>query len=82
MLNKICTWTAKSAPSPPFSAERNLSPKTGTVDRPELRRVTQPPHIAGPLVVSLYPELIPRNQLKSPIFKFFKYDRNGNNFKM
>jgi hypothetical protein len=42
-------WTAKSAPYPPFPAERNLLPKTGTGGRPELRQVTQPPFIAGPL---------------------------------
>jgi hypothetical protein len=48
MLNKISTMMAKSAPYPPC---------TVTVSRLKsqdptrcLRRVTQPPHIAGPLV--------------------------------
>jgi len=27
MLTKLCTWMAKSAPYPPFPAERNLLPK-------------------------------------------------------
>jgi len=48
--NKICTMTAKSTPYPPC---------TGTVFRLKyqdscrmLRRVTQPPHIAGPLLAT------------------------------
>jgi hypothetical protein len=57
MLNKICTWTAKSAP-PSRSARRGTAYPPCTVtalwlkfqDRDRmLRRVTQPPHIAGPL---------------------------------
>ena len=51
MLIKICTMTAKSAPYPPFPAEFDLLIGTGTSGRPVLRRVTQPPHIAGPLQV-------------------------------
>jgi hypothetical protein len=50
MLNKICTWTAKSAPYPPC---------TVTISRLKYqdparccRRVTQPPFIAGPLCAS------------------------------
>jgi hypothetical protein len=49
MLNKLCTRTAKSAPYPPFPANDKLQPDLGILLWPELRRVTQPPHIAGPL---------------------------------
>jgi hypothetical protein len=40
---------AKSAPYPPFPANDKLQPDLGILLWPELRRVTQPPHIAGPL---------------------------------
>jgi hypothetical protein len=53
MLNKICTWTAKSAPYPPFPTEGALLVKIKTSGRLELRRVTQPPHIARPLGVTV-----------------------------
>jgi hypothetical protein len=49
MLNKICTMTAKSAPYPPCTVTV-LWLKYQDRDR-MLRRVTQPPHIAGPLAV-------------------------------
>jgi hypothetical protein len=48
MLNKICTMTAKSAPYPPCTVTAFWL-KYQDRDR-MLRRVTQPPHIAGPLV--------------------------------
>ena len=47
MLNKICTMTAKSAPYPPCTVTA-LWLKYQDPAR-MLRRVTQPPHIAGPL---------------------------------
>jgi hypothetical protein len=50
MLNKICTMTAKSAPYPPCTVTA-LWLKYQDRDR-MLRRVTQPPHIAGPLAVN------------------------------
>ena len=65
MLNKICTMTAKSAPYPPCTpaALRRLADRAGRGvtayrlkyrDRDRmLRRVTQPPHIAGPLAKML-----------------------------
>ena len=51
MLNKICTRTAKSAPYPPCTVTvywlKYRDPARCC------RRVTQPPFIAGPLVVML-----------------------------
>jgi hypothetical protein len=47
MLNKICTRMAKSAPYPPCTVTAFWL-KYQDRDR-MLRRVTQPPHIAGPL---------------------------------
>jgi len=47
MLNKTCTLTAKSAPYPPCTVTAFWL-KYQDRDR-MLRRVTQPPHIAGPL---------------------------------
>ena len=49
MLNKICTRMAKSAPYPPCTVTA-LWLKYQDPARC-LRRVTQPPHIAGPLGV-------------------------------
>jgi hypothetical protein len=49
MFNKICTMMAKSAPYPPCTVTAFWL-KYQDRDR-MLRRVTQPPHIAGPLVV-------------------------------
>jgi hypothetical protein len=60
MLNKICTWPSfakasegkdgKKCAIPSFSGRKKSSAKeSGQVDRPELRRVTQPPFIAGPI---------------------------------
>jgi len=49
MFTKLCIRTAKSAPYPPFPTEGDLLVKIKPSGRPELRRVTQPPHIAGPL---------------------------------
>jgi len=47
MLNKICTRTAKSAPYPSCTVTALWLKNT---ERGRcLRRVTQPPHIAGPL---------------------------------
>jgi len=43
---------AKTAPDPSFPTDEYLLPETIIVVRPELRRVTQPPHIAGPLCLS------------------------------
>jgi len=51
MLNKIFTRIAKSAPYPPCTVTA-LWLKYRDRDR-MLRRVTQPPHIAGPLWASL-----------------------------
>jgi len=47
MLNKICTRTAKSAPYPPCTVTAFWLKKRDSARC--LRRVTQPPHIAGPL---------------------------------
>jgi hypothetical protein len=52
-LNIICAMTAKSAPYPPFPANDKLQPDPGNLLWPELRRVTQPHHIAGPLATIL-----------------------------
>ena len=59
MLNKICTMTAKSAPYPPCltGAARQACTVTAYWLKYRdparcLRRVTQPPHIAGPLWAS------------------------------
>jgi len=49
MLNKICTWTAKSAPYPPCTVTAFWLKYQDPARM--LRRVTQPPHIAGPLGV-------------------------------
>ncbi len=43
---------AKSTPYPPFPANDKLQPDLGILLWPELRRVTQPPHITGPLAAS------------------------------
>jgi hypothetical protein len=47
MLSKICTRTAKSAPYPPCTVTVFWLKYQDPVRC--LRRVTQPPHIAGPL---------------------------------
>ncbi len=49
MLNKICTMTAKSAPYPPSTVTAFWLKYQDSAQM--LRRVTQPPHIAGPLGV-------------------------------
>jgi hypothetical protein len=60
MLNQLCTWMAKSAPYPPCTpaahyarAGRGVTAFWLKYQDPArmLRRVTQPPHIAGPLGV-------------------------------
>ena len=51
MLNKTCTRTAKTAPYPPCTVTTWWLKKRGSARC--LRRVTQPPHIAGPLVQML-----------------------------
>src|SRR4030042_787429 len=51
MLNKICTMTAKSAPYPPCTVTALWLKNKGRGRC--FRRVTQPPHIAGPLVANL-----------------------------
>jgi len=48
MLDKICTLMAKSAPYPPCTVTA-LWLKFLPDSTRMLRRVTQPPHIAGPL---------------------------------
>jgi hypothetical protein len=57
MLNKICTMTAKSAPYPPCTVTIFWLKYQDPVRC--CRRVTQPPHIAGPLgfiaVANQYP---------------------------
>jgi hypothetical protein len=63
MLIKFCIMTAKSAPYPPFPTEGDLMVKIKTSGRPELRRVTQPPFIAGPLVKMRAKELASRRIL-------------------
>jgi hypothetical protein len=47
MLNKTCTMTAKSAPYPPCTVTAFWLKYQDPARM--LRRVTQPPHIAGPL---------------------------------
>ena len=47
VLNKICTMTAKSAPYPPCTVTAIWLKYQDSTRC--LRRVTQPPHIAGPL---------------------------------
>jgi len=49
MLNKLCTRTAKSAPYPPCTVTASRLKYQDPARM--LRRVTQPPHIAGPLGV-------------------------------
>src|SRR4030042_426588 len=49
MLNKICTMMAKSAPYPPCTVTVFWLKYQDSTRM--LRRVTQPPHIAGPLAV-------------------------------
>jgi len=56
MLNKICTMTAKSAPYPPCTVTGFWLKYQDSARM--LRRVTQPPHIAGPLVKMLGAVLI------------------------
>jgi len=56
MLNKTCTRTAKSAPYPPCTVTV-LWLKYQDPARC-LRRVTQPPHIAGPLAVMVDKRLL------------------------
>ena len=51
MLLKLCTQTAKSAPYPPCTVTTFWLKYQDSALM--LRRVTQPPHIAGPLVVML-----------------------------
>ena len=52
MLNKICTMTAKSAPYPPCTVTAFWLKYQDPARL--LRRVTQPPHIAGPLYLSQF----------------------------
>jgi hypothetical protein len=52
MLNKTCTRTAKSTPYPPCTVTVFWLKYQDSARL--LRRVTQPPHIAGPLVVIIY----------------------------
>jgi len=47
MLNQLCTWMAKSAPYPPCTVTVFWLKYQDSARM--LRRVTQPPHIAGPL---------------------------------
>ena len=49
MFNKICTMMAKSAPYPPCTVTAFWLKYRDPARC--LRRVTQPPHIAGPLAV-------------------------------
>jgi hypothetical protein len=53
MLNKICTMTAKTRAIPSLHRDSFLVPPQAGYQDPArmLRRVTQPHHIAGPLVV-------------------------------
>ncbi len=51
MLNKNCTWTAKSAPYPPCTVTTSRLKYQDPAR--VLRRVTQPPFIAGPLGATL-----------------------------
>jgi hypothetical protein len=53
ILNKLCAWTAKSAPYPPCTVTV-LWLKYQDAAR-MLRRVTQPPFIAGPLAIMRVP---------------------------
>jgi hypothetical protein len=48
--NKNCTWTAKSTPYPPCTVTAFWLKYQDSARM--LRRVTQPPHIAGPLGAS------------------------------
>ena len=51
MLNKICTWMAKTRAIPSLHRDSFLAkvPAPSTRGARCSRRVTQPPHIAGPL---------------------------------
>ena len=72
MLNIICTWTAKSAPYPPCTVTAFWLKYRDSAQC--LRRVTQPPHIAGPLAhifgaVRLSPYAV--------LIKFYLYNLNS-----
>jgi hypothetical protein len=71
MLNKICTRTAKSAPYPPCTPAAHYARAGRSVTAFWLKyqvparmqhRVTQPPHIPGPLAVS---DLAPINNFST-----------------
>jgi hypothetical protein len=49
--NQVCTWTAKTRAIPSLHRDKlPAPPEAGYQDSARmLRRVTQPPHIAGPL---------------------------------
>jgi len=52
MFNKICTWTAKSAPwFVHYGCVPGLYPDENFVVTASILKPTQPPHIAGPLAV-------------------------------
>ena len=60
MLNKTCTWTSKTRAIPSLHRDSFLAKVPSRVlgTARMLRRVTQPPHIAGPLYVTRYPRNI------------------------
>ena len=60
MLNKTCTWIGKNHAIPSFSDRKKLSAKKQDSGLAGMRRVTQPPHIAGPLAqIFQYVTIIP-----------------------
>ncbi len=68
--------TAKSAPYPSFPANDKLQPDLGILLWPELRRVTQPPFIAGPLCLSVTilqnNDNIDIDRLSITVYQYFK----------
>ena len=70
MLNKICTWTAKTRAIPSLHRDNFSAKEPGSARC--LRRVTQPPFIAGPLggipnnshkMQAILPMTSPQNEL-------------------
>ena len=64
MLNKICTWTAKTRAIPFLHRDSFLAKEPGLC--PVRRQVTQPPFIAGPLGASLEKETALMSQRNFP----------------
>jgi hypothetical protein len=85
----IIVTRSLSQPHPTLQILRHTQRPTGTIPCSQpgqstggLRRVTQTPSTAVPLVVSYYTEVNSQNLINSPIFKFINFNKNGNNIKI